>query len=261
MSRTVRIPILHVDDWLVVVDKPAGVLSVAGRGAGSTLVPMLAGGAMTAGDGGTVGDELLRVLREEARAGILRIVHRLDRTASGVMVVARGEEAQRRLSELWSSRQVEKVYWALVSGRVVSDGQVDVPLYVNRDYSEVRVDRRHGADSLTLYRVLENFRGFTLLECRPVTGRMHQIRVHMAHIGHPLAVDSLYGGAPALFLSSFKPDYRAGREKERPLIDRLTLHALRVSFAHPSGEGMATFEAPLPKDFRATLNQLRRTMR
>lgn len=254
MSRVLKIPILHADEWLLVIDKPAGVLSVPGRGNASTVAQMIAAGQAT----GPAHKEQLSALRAEATAGSLRIVHRLDRFASGVMVLARTEEAQRQLTELWSSRQVDKTYLALVSGRVTKDGQVDAPLLVDREHSEVRVDAKHGAESLTLYRVLENFRGYTLLECKPVTGRMHQIRVHMTSIGHPLAVDSLYGGAPAIMLSAFKPGYRPGKGKEQPLIDRLTLHAQRVSFVHPGDKNMVAYEAPIPKDFRATMNQLRR---
>lgn len=259
MSRSMKLPILHVDDWLIVVDKPAGVLSVPGRGSAPTVAELIAAGRMTPPPTASAepGDAL-STLRREAENGTLRIVHRLDRFASGVMAMARTEEAQRQLTELWSSRQVEKIYMALVHGRLTTNGQIDAPLFVDREHSEVRVDVKNGAPSLTHYRVLENFRGYTLLECRPVTGRMHQIRVHLRSIGHPLAVDSLYGGGPSIFLSSFKPDYRPGKGKEQPLIDRLTLHALRLSFEHPSGAGPVTWEAPLPKDFRATINQMRR---
>ncbi len=101
--------------------------------------------------------------------------------------------------------------------------------------------------------------GTTLLECRPLTGRRHQIRVHLAAAGHPLTVDPLYGGGQSVLLSHYKPGYRPSRRHdERPLINRLTLHAARLTIEHPrSGERM-TFEAPLPKDLRATINQLAR---
>ena len=259
MSQIIRIPIVHADSWLIVVDKPAGVLSVPGRGTGSTVMQLIAAGRFTMPKTtGAANDDPAAALRSEAANGVLRIVHRLDRFASGVMCMARTEEAQRQLTELWSSRQVEKTYLALVNGRVTKDGQVDAPLFVDREHSEVRVDAKNGVPALTHYRVLENFRGYSLLECQPVTGRMHQIRVHMTSIGHPLIVDSLYGGAPALMLSAFKTDYRPGKGKEQPLIGRLTLHALRLSFAHPADQRAVTFEAPIPKDFRATTNQLRR---
>ncbi len=242
MNRKLLAPtVLHADDWIVVVNKPAGVPSVPGRGEAPALVEVIAARGL--------------VERPEE----LRIVHRLDRGASGVMVLARSLEAQRRLTELFFQRQVEKVYLALVRGWVPGDGEVDLPLGVDRDRRRVVVDKRSGKPSLTAYRVLERFAGHSLLECRPKTGRLHQIRVHLSKIGFPLSVDRSYGGGQRLLLSNYKPDYRPNRRgDERPLIARLTLHAARISFDHPGGTGRATYEAPLPKDFQATLKQLRR---
>jgi RluA family pseudouridine synthase len=229
-----------MDEHLLVVDKPAGVVSVAARGELSVRDLLVSAGKLTA-------DETLRV------------VHRIDRDTSGVIVYARTAEAQRLLTEQFSGRQVEKVYLALVQGYVAADGEIDLPLLPDRSGTRTRVSLRRGQPALTRYRIVERVAGNTLLECRPLTGRLHQVRAHLAAIGHPLTVDPLYGGGSAVMLSSYKPDYRAStRHVERPLISRLTLHALRISLDHPAGAGRATFEAPLPKDFRATLNQLRR---
>ncbi len=229
-----------MDEHLLVVDKPAGVVSVAARGELSVRDLLVSTGKLTA---------------EEP----LRIVHRLDRDASGVIVYARTVEAQRLLTEQFAGRQVEKVYLALVQGYVAADGEIDLPLLPDKSGTHTHVSPRRGKPSLTQYRIVERVAGNTLLECRPLTGRLHQVRAHLAAIGHPLTVDPLYGGGSAVLLSFYKPDYRAStRHDERPLISRLTLHALRISFDHPAGCGRATFEAPLPKDFRATLNQLRR---
>ena len=168
--------------------------------------------------------------------GELLIVHRPDKDAGSVMVLARSIEAQRQLTQLWSKRNVEKVYLALVSGFVPADGEVALPLLVNRDRRRVLPSPKHGKPAQTAYRILERLPGLTLLECRPLTGRLHQTRVHLAHIGHPLAIDPLYGRADGLFLSHFKSDYRPSRfRSERPLINRLTLHAQRLSFDHPDG--------------------------
>lgn len=224
----------------MVVNKPAGVLSVPGRGEATTIV------------------ELLRRQKLVGLTEELRIVHRLDRGASGAMVLARSTEAQRNLSAQWNARTVEKTYLAIASGRIESSGEVDLPLSVDREKAKVKVDRKKGKPSLTRYRAMEIIGGQTLLECDAVTGRLHQIRVHMAAIGHPLLVDSRYGGAKRFMLSSYKPGYRPGRGDERPLISRLTLHALRVTFDHPDGTGRVTYEAPIPKDIRATITQLRR---
>jgi 23S rRNA pseudouridine1911/1915/1917 synthase len=233
--------VLLADPAFLVVDKPAGVLSVPARAPGPVLADLLRAQGLVAAD------------------AELRPVHRLDRDASGVMVVARTLEAQQHLTEQFSGRQVEKVYLALVQGHVTGDGEVDLPLRVDKSETRSEVDPRDGKPAVTRYHVVEHVTGHTLLECRPLTGRLHQIRVHLAAIGHPLAVDSLYGGRSAVLLSHFKPGYRpSGRREERPLIGRLTLHAVRITFEHPAGTGPVTGEAPLPKDFRATLNQLRR---
>ena len=246
--------VIHADSDILVVDKPAGAAAVPGRGSRNLV-------------------ELLKAHRLVEAGEELRIVHRLDRGASGVMVLARTLEAQRFLHEEWAARRVEKVYLALVTGHVAGeartspdgasvDREIDAPLWIDRERRMVKVDRKRGKPSLTRFRVVEHLAGHTLVECRPVTGRLHQIRVHLASIGHPLAVDPLYGGAEAVYLSQHKSDYRASRSHdERPLIDRLTLHALRLTFAHPNGSGRVTFEAPIPKDLRETANPLGRARR
>ncbi len=246
-SRTARrrppaVAVLHKDEHLLVVDKPAGYLSVPGR-PGEPDLPGL--------------------LREQRLVGEdepFRIVHRLDRDASGVIVYARTLAAQRSLTEAFAERRMEKVYLALVNGYVADEeGEINLPLEVDKSGNRAEVARRGGKEAVTRYRIVERVAGHTLLECRPQTGRFHQIRVHLAAIGHPLAVDPLYGGGTAVRLSEFKADYRASRRREeRPLIDRLTLHAARIRFEHPAGTGVVAIESPLPKDLRATLNQLRR---
>ena len=112
---------------------------------------------------------------------------------------------------------------------------------------------------MTRYRILERLPGNTLLECRPLTGRQHQIRVHLAAIGHPLTVDPQYGGGESVLLSRYKSDYRpSSRRPERPLIERLTLHAARITFEHPHRGQPVTYESPIPRDLQATLRQLGR---
>ncbi len=235
------LPLLHLDEHLVVVNKPAGPASAGTRG-GEMTVP-----------------DLLRERRELAANPALRIVHRLDRDASGVLVYARTLAAQRALVSQFAGRQVEKVYLALVTGHVSGDGEVNLALVYDRRQNRVRTAVGRGRPALTRYHVVQHLPGHTLLECRPVTGRKHQIRAHLAALGFPLAIDPVYGGGQALWLSHFKPDYRPSRRHaERPLIQRLTLHAARITLAHPAEGSPITFEAPLPKDFRATLNQLQR---
>ena len=233
--------ILYVDGELLVVDKPPGVPSVPGRGQETSL------------------PELIRAWPDFSPDEPLRVVHRLDKDASGVIVYARTLDAQRGLVQQFAERRVDKIYQALVSGYVEADGHVELRLYYDKRSGCVRTSQRRGKPALTRYRVLQRLPGNTLLECRPVTGRTHQIRVHLAAIGHPLSVDPQYGGGQAVYLSNYKPGYRRStRHPERPLIDRLTLHAARIQFEHPTDGRRMTFEAPVPKDLRATLSQLGR---
>jgi 23S rRNA pseudouridine1911/1915/1917 synthase len=216
--------ILYEDADVVAVDKPAGMVVHAGAGCRSgTLVNALLHrfGALSG-----VGGEL--------RPGI---VHRLDRHTSGVLLVARNDAAHHRLAEQFASRQVEKVYLALVHGHVQAEqGRIEKPITRDRQ-RRVRMTARlaRGRAALTEYRILRRLPGFTLLEVRPHTGRTHQIRAHFASLGHPLAGDRLYG-APG----------RIGR-------DRLFLHACRVSFTQPSTGERVTVESPLPGELERWL--------
>ncbi len=233
--------IIHVDAELVVVDKPADLLSVPGRSADPSVI------------------ELLRESPSLSDNPACRVVHRLDRDASGVLVLARTLAAQQSLVRQFAHRDVEKTYLALVSGYVPEDGEVNLPLTIDVRRQIARVAGARGKPSCTRYHIAQRLAGHTLLECQPITGRMHQIRAHLAAIGFPLAVDPLYGGGQAVLLSSFKSGYRPSRKHdERPLIDRLTLHALRITFAHPATGERTTFEAAPPKDLRATISQLGR---
>ena len=233
--------ILYQDDHLLVINKPAGVLTIPGRQGEVALREVLA--------------EQLKIASE------LRLVHRLDRPTSGVLVLAKTIDAQRGLSRQFRRREVDKFYLALVRGVPDSPaGLIDVPLAPHpRQRHLMTVLRTRGRPSQTEWELVERFKRFSLLRCKLLTGRQHQIRVHLNHIGLPLAVDEHYGGAEALCLSEFKRGYQTSRRgPERPLIDRLTLHAERLTFTHPATGEPFTSEAPLPKDFRATLNQLRK---
>jgi tRNA pseudouridine32 synthase/23S rRNA pseudouridine746 synthase len=199
--------------------------------------------------------------------GILRsvydplwIVHRLDRDTSGILILARTPESHRALNTQFSKRQVTKVYHALVGGNPVWDEKtVRLPLRPDGDRKHRTViDLRQGKPSVTHFRVLERYGTYALIEATPKTGRPHQIRAHLAAQGCPIAADGLYGDGKGIFLSELKPGYRKGRQAEAPLLGRLGLHACSLLLAHPVSGEKLRFEAPYPKDFAATMKQLRK---
>lgn len=238
------LPILFDDADLVAINKPADLAVVPGGGAKRVAIAALA--------------EQLGLAWKGADAPRLRPVHRIDKDTSGVVLFAKNRPAQQAVSIQFQNNKVEKTYLALVAGEPgESEGEIDKPLARDEsDRTRMRI-ARHGRPALTTWKVRERFRGLCLLEVFPRTGKTHQIRVHLASVGLPLAVDPLYGrGATGVLLSQFKRDYRAKRDvEERPLISRLTLHAERLSLMHPDGSPLQ-IEAELPKDFRATLNML-----
>ncbi|MCW5976781.1 MAG: RluA family pseudouridine synthase [Bryobacteraceae bacterium] len=231
-AEDLPLEILHEDDDVVVVNKPAGMVVHIGAGNRTgTLVNALLHHFGT-----------LSSVAGETRPGI---VHRLDRYTSGVMLVARTDAAHRALAAQFAARQVEKFYVALVHGDIRGErGRVDKP--IARDpLRRLRMTAKlaTGRKALTEYRVLERLSGFTFLEVRIMTGRMHQIRVHMSSIGHPVAGDALYGA----------PSRIPGR---RPL-ERLFLHSHRLGFQSPSTGRPIVVECPLPCDLEDWMAELK----
>jgi len=160
-----------------------------------------------------------------------RIVHRLDRDTSGVIVMALDAEAHRQLSIQFQERQAGKTYIAVVHGIVADDaGEIDLPIRKDRDHPPLQiVDRERGRPSVTRWRIVERLADRTRLELTPLTGRSHQLRIHLREIGHPILGDVLY--APA---------------EVRALADRLLLHAHRLAIVHPGTAAPMTFTAPCP---------------
>ena len=189
------------------------------------------------------------------------IVHRLDKETSGILVFAKNEEAHRILSGQFNERTVEKIYLALVEGQVhQNEGVIDKPIGRHPSLPGKMIVTKSGKSSITHYRVIEQFKKYTLAEANIKTGRTHQIRVHFQSIGYPLAVDAVYGRKDAFLLSDVKlGKYSIGKDQdERPLMSRSSLHAGRLTFDHPRTGERLSFEAPLPKDFAAVLQQLRK---
>lgn len=201
---------LHVDDDMVVVSKPAGLLTVPGRGE-------------------HVQDCLIHRVQQHLPDAL--IVHRLDMDTSGLVLLGRGPEMQRALSRLFMDRQVYKRYEAVVSGLIAQDrGDIDAPLIADwPNRPRQKVDENQGKPSMTRYRVMDRYPTAwrTRLALEPVTGRSHQLRVHMLCIGHPIVGDPLYGPQPP-----------------RDQAPRLLLHATELRLTHPrSGQAMAWQEA------------------
>ncbi|PWU02926.1 MAG: RluA family pseudouridine synthase [Terriglobia bacterium] len=229
--EAIPLRILYEDEDLVAIDKPAGMVVHAGAGVHS----------------GTVVNALLHHFHNlSGVGGALRpgIVHRLDRFTSGVLLAAKHDAAHHSLAAQFSSRQIEKIYLALVHGNVKSEsGRIERPIArdpVHRHRMTARL--KQGRAAWTEYRVLQRFAGFTFLEARIGTGRTHQIRVHLSSIGHPVAGDMLYG-APA-------------KVEGRPALGRYFLHAHRIRFRQPSSGAEVIVESPLPPELRAWMADL-----
>jgi 23S rRNA pseudouridine1911/1915/1917 synthase len=229
-AQDIPLAVLYEDDDVVVVDKPAGMPVHPSAGhSGHTLVNALLGRFPDIGP-----------LSGENRPGI---VHRLDKDTSGVMVVARTANAQGSLVRQMRDREVEKVYLALVNGVVTpAEGLIDAPLARDPRHRKRQAVVEGGRESRTAYRVLDQARSSALLDVRPETGRTHQIRVHLAAIGHPVLGDTVYG-------------------RRSDLIARQALHALSLGFRHPATAKRLAIQAEPPHDFVTAAEALGLTLK
>ncbi len=237
-SQDLPLTVIYEDADVVVIDKPAGlVVHPAAGHADSTLVNAL---LFHVKDLSGVGGEI--------RPGI---VHRLDKDTSGVMVIAKHDDAHRKLTANWNTDRVRKEYVALVYGTPASDrGTIDAPIGRDpRDRKRMAVVPE-GRNAITDYELSERLRYASLLRCRLRTGRTHQIRVHMKHLGHPIVGDPLYSGPQWRGI----PDKKI--QKVLSSLQRQMLHAAKITFEHPGTGTVVSFEAPLPEDFRAVLAAL-----
>jgi 23S rRNA pseudouridine1911/1915/1917 synthase len=229
--------VVYEDEDVLIIDKPAGLVThpAPGRSSGTLVNALLARGGAEA-YGSVAGTD---------RPGI---VHRLDRDTSGLIVVARNDRAQAALMAQLKARRVKKTYLALVHGSVAAEiGRIEAPVGRDARHFGRMAVVAGGRPSLTGYRVRERFAGWTLLEIDLMTGRTHQVRVHLASIGHPVAGDNVYA---------------TGAARKGPAgLERLFLHSWRIEFASPSGERLIRAEAPLPAELQTVLEHLREERR
>jgi RluA family pseudouridine synthase len=184
-----------------------------------------------------------------------QVAHRLDKETSGALIIARNPEAYRHIALQFQEREVKKIYHAVVDGiQSFNNTLVDLAI-VKQDDGKAKIHRVMGKSAQTYFNSLKSYRKHTLVECRPITGRMHQIRVHLAYNKAPITGDEMYGGKPFL-LSEIKRGFnlKKGTEEE-PFMKRMALHAFAVEFKDIS-ETKISVEAPYPKDMRALVRQL-----
>jgi 23S rRNA pseudouridine1911/1915/1917 synthase len=247
-AESIPIDIVYEDKYLVVVNKPAGMVVHPGSGVRS----------------GTLANALLSHCKDlSGIGGVVRpgIVHRLDKGTSGLIVVAKDDRTHLALSEALKDRRVKRTYEAIVWGKPEREARIETLLGRSRgDRKRMAVLRRDGRVAITFFRVTEEFEFASRLVINLKTGRTHQIRVHMSHIGHPVFGDPTYGGRRRKYGSLNRTSMERARDCLK-LIDRQALHARSLGFIHPETGSQMTLEAPMPEDMGMLLRALRRVNR
>jgi 23S rRNA pseudouridine955/2504/2580 synthase len=226
--------ILFENDDYIVVNKPPFVASLDERGAAGEV-------------------NILRLAKQYSADA--QVCHRLDKETSGAIVIAKNPTAYRNLAMQFERRKVNKLYHAVVDGQFQFENLlVDLPI-LNDGNKNVSIDRADGKRAETYFNSLKYYKHYTLVECKPITGRMHQIRIHLATQRAAICGDVMYKGKP-VFLSALKKGYRLSKdEEEQPIMKRFALHAKKIVFKGIDGEDIAV-EAAYPKDFATLLKLL-----
>jgi 23S rRNA pseudouridine1911/1915/1917 synthase len=225
LPQQMDLVILYEDEDILLLDKPAGIIVHPTHG---HYTDTLANGVM-------------HYWQSKGEKHRFRPVHRLDRETSGALLIAKNKHAHHVLSEQWQRNEVTKEYWAIVHGQLVEDhGTIDAPIDRSPDDRKYRIVTATGYPSVTHYWVEKRFSQATWARIRLETGRTHQIRVHMKHLGHPLIGDQFYGGI-----------------EEEIAMQRHALHAYRLMFRHPRTDEPMDFQSPMPNDMKQLLNQLK----
>jgi len=227
LPQPMPLDILHEDEHLLVIDKPPGIVVHPTKGHYT----------------GTLANAVVHYWMRKGERRRFRPVHRLDQDTSGVLVIAKNPLAHQRIAEQMNRRQVDKTYLALVAGKVhPSSGTIAMPIARSEEDPRLRTVVPTGEPAVTHYETVTVFSSATMVRLQLETGKTHQIRVHMRHIGHPLLGDPMYG-----------PE--CGR-REWAVVSRLALHASSISFRHPHSGDIVTFRSPIPSDFRSWIRKL-----
>lgn len=238
----IKIEIIYQDSDILVVNKPTGISVTKDRSGKRQLLDFLE-------------DQL-----GSQAADKLKLIHRLDKLASGVMMLAKTAQAQSQFSSMFEKQLLTKIYLVLVTGFVPirGFGQINAKMIKDRNNpGRMTLTRKKGKDARTTWRQLADFGSHSLIEAKMITDRTHQLRLHLPSMGLPLAIDPTYGKDDPIYLSEFKRKYNVGKYKEeKPLIDRLTLHAYQLKFDWPIEGKPQNFVAGLDKNFKTTIKML-----